>query len=419
MGRAAAAVPPQADNRSDPTLPCTTVPVRRACSPAVTSSWPRHLALRRLLLVRRNSYQARLARNRLHSVSNRLSRAAASFAPPNHRSLCFSPRFVAALCYEGLLPICCELGGGTGLYVLLPKLHAERCVLSFDALHVPKKVRKRARRYVLTCGHAFDAVLDGCIRQHGESWLYPPLQAALRALSVSPVGCDGSSPASSSSAEADSGEVAAVDAVSGASAVSHRPHSGGGSGEVPTGGDLSRCSNAERSEEPQRPQPSRPQSPPRPQQPQQQQHSSPGGGASKQSGNAPSVSAPVATAGSGGVRALSFELWRDGELVAGELGCAVGASYTSFSGFHAEDGAGTAQLAMTASLLRASGFAFWDLGQEHAYKLAMGAAMVPRPAFLAALHEARAARPAAADTLDARLRDAGGRVDERVLQFSA
>ena len=48
------------------------------------------------------------------------------------RSLNFSARFVASLCYEGLLPICCELGGGTGLYVLLPKLHVERCILLFD-----------------------------------------------------------------------------------------------------------------------------------------------------------------------------------------------------------------------------------------------------------------------------------------------
>ena len=55
----------------------------------------------------------------------------------------------------------------------------------------------------------------------------------------------------------------------------------------------------------------------------------------------------------------------------------------------------------------------------------MGATMVPRPQFLAALHAARAVdgahadadadAPPAAATLDALLRRAGGRVDDRVL----
>ena len=56
----------------------------------------------------------------------------------------------------------------------------------------------------------------------------------------------------------------------------------------------------------------------------------------------------------------------------------------------------------------------------------MGATMVPRPQFLAALHAARAIdagavddadadAPPAAATLDALLRRAGGRVDDRVL----
>ena len=43
-------------------------------------------------------------------------------------SLSFETAFLRALCYEGFLPICCELGGGSGLYVLLPKLHVQRCV---------------------------------------------------------------------------------------------------------------------------------------------------------------------------------------------------------------------------------------------------------------------------------------------------
>ena len=56
-------------------------------------------------------------------------------------SLCFTTSFLAELCYEGFLPICCELGGGTGLFVLLPKLHTERCVLRFQDKHISRKAR--------------------------------------------------------------------------------------------------------------------------------------------------------------------------------------------------------------------------------------------------------------------------------------
>ena len=86
-------------------------------------------------------------------------------------SLCFTPDFLAALCYEGFLPICCELGGGTGLFVLLPKLHAERCVLRFADMHISRRTRRHAKQYTLTISEAFDDVLKGCIAQHGTSSL--------------------------------------------------------------------------------------------------------------------------------------------------------------------------------------------------------------------------------------------------------
>jgi Leu/Phe-tRNA-protein transferase len=268
-------------------------------------------------------------------------------------SLNFSASFVAALCYEGLLPICCELGGGTGLYVLLPKLHAERCVLSFDALHIPKKVRKRARRHVLTCGQAFDAVLDGCLRQHGESWLYPPLRRAL---------CELAGPEHA---------VALASARDADAAVAHAPRF------------------------------ALPSAPLRP-------------SASRRGGTARAT--PGADGGGAGVvRMCSFELWREGRLVAGEIGCAVGCSYTSFSGFHAEPSAGSVQQALTARLLARAGFCHWDLGQEHAYKLAMGAVMVPRADFLGRLHAARCS----GSRLEQVLRECGHRVTHEVLDGAA
>ena len=86
---------------------------------------------------------------------------------------------------------------------------------------------------------------------------------------------------------------------------------------------------------------------------------------------------------------ISFELWRGPELVAGEIGCATGCSFTSFSGFFTGNGTGTIQMALTAKVLEAFGFTLWDLGQEHAYKLMHGASMMPRDNFLCEFRRAR------------------------------
>ena len=63
------------------------------------------------------------------------------------------------------------------------------------------------------------------------------------------------------------------------------------------------------------------------------------------------------------VQVCSFELWEGGSLVAGEFGCVVGCSYTSFSGFHSVDSAGSVQMLLTARLLETAGFEYWDMGQ--------------------------------------------------------
>ena len=210
-------------------------------------------------------------------------------------ALSLEPAFVRALCHEGFLPICSELGGGTGLFALLPKLHAQRCVLHFSSLHVPRKVRRRAVRhgYTLTAGdHAFDEVVGGCLRQHGSaSWLHPPLRVAFTAMRKQ----DREKAASGSA--------------------------GGGEGDA---------------------------------------------------------------------RLCCFALWSpEGKLVAGEFGVIVGSVYTSFTGFYEVDGAGAIQMALTAKLLEKAGFAFWDMGQEHAYKSTQGAVTMQRRAFLTAFRERR------------------------------
>ena len=62
-------------------------------------------------------------------------------------TLCFRPSFVAALSYEGFLSICSDQGGSAqpGLYVLLPKMHVQRCVvypLTRDSLKCSKSTRR-------------------------------------------------------------------------------------------------------------------------------------------------------------------------------------------------------------------------------------------------------------------------------------
>jgi Leu/Phe-tRNA-protein transferase len=73
------------------------------------------------------------------------------------------------------------------------------------------------------------------------------------------------------------------------------------------------------------------------------------------------------------VRPVSFGLYRDGELAAGEFGVVTGRVYTSYSGYTDEDSAGTVQLALTGRYLRDAGFAFWDLGMPMDYKDRLGA----------------------------------------------
>ncbi|NNM67740.1 MAG: GNAT family N-acetyltransferase, partial [Spirochaetales bacterium] len=89
-----------------------------------------------------------------------------------------------------------------------------------------------------------------------------------------------------------------------------------------------------------------------------------------------------------GLRVLGVELRWDGQLVAGEVGYAIGGTYTSLSGFHFSDrkewsGLGTVQLVLLAKLLEEAGFEFWNLGHpQMEYKRALGARILTRKEFL-------------------------------------
>jgi Leu/Phe-tRNA-protein transferase len=73
------------------------------------------------------------------------------------------------------------------------------------------------------------------------------------------------------------------------------------------------------------------------------------------------------------VRPISFGVYRDGELRAGEFGVVAGRVYTSYSGYYDEDNAGTVQMVLMTRYLQDRGFAFLDLGMPLDYKDALGA----------------------------------------------
>ncbi|MDR1253103.1 MAG: GNAT family N-acetyltransferase [Treponema sp.] len=72
-------------------------------------------------------------------------------------------------------------------------------------------------------------------------------------------------------------------------------------------------------------------------------------------------------------RPVSFALYRDGKLTAGEFGVTVGRVYTSYSGYYDENNAGIVQLILTTRYLQERNFAFFDLGMPLDYKTALGA----------------------------------------------
>ncbi|GMF14115.1 unnamed protein product [Phytophthora lilii] len=121
-------------------------------------------------------------------------RADADYVPPHLRhfvfhsqddfyvSRHFDPLLLSHLMFEGFLPIASDFQGQC---FLLPKLHRQRCVLLLqpgEPQHVPKSVRKRAKKYKLVLNRDFDGVVEGCHEKHGIPWLYPPIVESFKTL---------------------------------------------------------------------------------------------------------------------------------------------------------------------------------------------------------------------------------------------
>jgi Leu/Phe-tRNA-protein transferase len=72
-------------------------------------------------------------------------------------------------------------------------------------------------------------------------------------------------------------------------------------------------------------------------------------------------------------RPVSFGVYREGKLRAGEIGVFHGRVYTSYSGYYDEDNAGTVQMILMCRWLEGAGYAFLDLGMPLDYKDRLGA----------------------------------------------
>ena len=90
-----------------------------------------------------------------------------------------------------------------------------------------------------------------------------------------------------------------------------------------------------------------------------------------------------------GVYPMSFALYRDEKLVAGEFGVKVGRLYTSYSGYYNKSNAGTVQLILAARWLEENGFAFFDLGMPMEYKTDLGATDISPEDFIALFRAAQ------------------------------
>lgn len=78
-------------------------------------------------------------------------------------------------------------------------------------------------------------------------------------------------------------------------------------------------------------------------------------------------------------------LYREEEVVAGELGYFIGQTYTSLTGFcnRSISGSGTLQMVLLAQMLERYNIHFWNMGHPYMdYKVKLGAKIYPRKEFL-------------------------------------
>ncbi|MDR2211152.1 MAG: GNAT family N-acetyltransferase [Spirochaetaceae bacterium] len=93
----------------------------------------------------------------------------------------------------------------------------------------------------------------------------------------------------------------------------------------------------------------------------------------------------------GSLRPVSFGLYREGTLIAGEFGVLCGRVYTSYSGYKEENNAGTVQMILMIRWLEKAGMTFLDFGMPLDYKSDLGAQNLNPREFVALFRSGRRA----------------------------
>jgi Leu/Phe-tRNA-protein transferase len=115
-----------------------------------------------------------------YDIASLMSKIAVELQGDFCYSRSFDKDFIVRLIFEGFLIMCHREFGG---YVLLPKLHEERCIMNLSDLRVPKRIRSLAQPFTFSVDKDFAGVIKGLQKQHGGScWLYPPLIEKLQAI---------------------------------------------------------------------------------------------------------------------------------------------------------------------------------------------------------------------------------------------
>jgi Leu/Phe-tRNA-protein transferase len=228
----------------------------------------------------------------------------------------FNPEFITKLMEAGFLVMSITLSneGEDPDYFLLPKLHLVRSALFFENLHIKKSVRRLLSRYELKADVDFDLIIDRCVEKHGDAWLTPPLVNCIKIIrqnaALNNAAVENSTLNNAVLKNAAFESAALKNAVlNNAVFENSEPNHSAGNTLLPV---------------------------------------------------------PY-------VYPVSFALYRDGELAAGEFGIVCGKVYTSYSGFYEEDNAGTVQIIKTTQYLQEHGFSFFDMGMPLDYKTDLGA----------------------------------------------
>lgn len=103
--------------------------------------------------------------------------------------------------------------------------------------------------------------------------------------------------------------------------------------------------------------------------------------------------------------AHSVETWRDGRLVGGVYGVAVGGVFSAESMFHRETDASKVALVALVEHLKGRGFALLDVQQDTPHSRRMGATAIPRAEFLRRLRRAVRLLVTFGDRLEQRLEE--------------